>query len=311
MEPAREHSHDSSPASSPLARDEKSPVLTEKTGRANSTSNTPETTSVVSKRTGKPLRFVGEYSLSEEACAAAEAELAANPSQIDGFPLSDSEHLIDLAQQIANRARGEGNAAVDAEPELAQAAATLLNLVVDLALNAPQAGQGQICREFLARLTPKLVSQKKALIARATNVTERDKIKALFRDKDLRRGSDSTRLVQAAIRHFSDVYDLMDGGPPSKEEELVLKYKKFFRGEFLSKEEEDAMFQEMIFPWIANLPEEQLAKYYSILIKNANSLIGNKRFRIKTLPAALRSPCKASWHTIVKRNNRFADPEFT
>lgn len=155
--------------------------------------------------------------------------------------------------------------------DLTQAVATLVNLVDDLACNEPETRQGQICGEFEARLTHALVSRRKALVTSKRNVAYCDKIKALSSKKELCFcGGDSTRLVLEALSHFSDVYPIaliaqhLNDYTLSGDEQPVLKYEKFFRGESLSKAEENAMFKEMIFPWITSRPKEQLRKNYPI-----------------------------------------------
>ena len=153
-------------------------------------------------------------------------ERAASRASGDGIdgPLVEESELLELTRILR-----EGMKRPVAPEFSTLLTSTLLNLQDEIARNAPQTKQGQAYGLYLARATHALISRSplKAELRRKgprENPRQRQasenpdllegnpaywkEIKRLFGEKDLRlRGSTSTKLVNEAMKHFSDVYD--------------------------------------------------------------------------------------------------------
>jgi hypothetical protein len=316
--------------SSPLAGGTKSPGLQSKKRKANT-----KITHVVSKKTGKPFCFV---EVSEADFDAAEAEIAADPPQIDGFlgleeiEMSEQadrlkEQIIQASEELDRLSKGEGIGTRYAHGCTIELAKTLLCRHNDLACDEPLSAQGQASGVLFAEIAHSIASESPFTLTRrkkskagkrkwekprrplGANSAFMRRMTGKLGQENLRlSGADSTKLVLEVIAHYDAaledvVWMRAKGAELSEEQQRVVKYEWFFdSSKPVSKPKETIIFNKLLYPWIMSPPgHELLEKKYCSLCYHATSRA--TRYGRK-MSVDLRDFCRKSLSTIVAQKNK-------
>ena len=213
-----------------------------------------------------------------------EAEIAADPSQIDGYMDIEEietieqadrlkEQIIQASEELYSLSKGEGLGARCAHGCTIEFATTFLNRHNDLACDEPQTAQGQASGALLAEIAHSIASESPFTLTRrkkskagkhkwekpgpplGDNSAFMSRMTGKLGQEDLRlRGSDSTKLVLEVIAHFDAVLEdavwmRAKGAELSEEQQRVVNFEWFFdSSKPVSKPKETRRLQQAVLP---------------------------------------------------------------